>query len=338
MALIISAYDLIVRVDALPMSVAEFGRGVPNHTFCTDDHIARVSFMVVNDREHFASRLAPVIDRAAIARVDRSSSSVDVPWLERGTHSGVEAVWLRGAPRDPLVVPVGWKPGELVFGTWDDMKQHLEYVGKEGDIDVYIDKRTGKKLYTGRTQRSPSGAQQAQIAELRSESAALLKPIFDKVFGRQDLGFFEKRKLRGAVEVLERILAIDSSDGAAHWTLGMIARSQAEHGKALDHFRQAYASIPRDLDVGREYAGQCFMSGEGEEGLRVSRALHEQFPDDVAIHSNLALAMLIAGDLDEALATAEAASARDPADPITRNLIEMIRKVKSGSAKRPTRI
>lgn len=337
MALVLSAYDVVVRVDALPEGVSAFARTVPNATFCTDGLIARASFMAAGDRDHFVSRLVG-IQSDAIARVDRRLQTVDAAWLERGRHSGVEAVWLRGAPRDPLVVPLNWTPGELIFGTWDEMKEHLEFIGVEGNVEVYLDKRTGKKLYTGRSRPVLSPEQQASVARLRGESAEILKPLFPKIFGKQALGFFEKRRLKTAVTILERLLEIATDDGAAHWTLGMIHRSGGEHGRALEHFRRAYEASPGHRDVGREYAGQCFILGAAADGVRLSRELHRNFPEDVGLHSNLALALLIGGDLDEALATAQAAHEREPGDPVTRNLLDYIGKVKRGLIPRPTRL
>ena len=49
----------------------------------------------------------------------------------------------------------------------------------------------------------------------------------------------------------------------------------------------------------------------------------------------LVLALLLAGDVDEALGQAEQASARDPTDAINRNLLAVIREVKEGRRPRP---
>lgn len=338
MPLIISAYDAVIRVDALRGSLEELALRVPNKTFCTDDAIARASFMNASDRDHFVRSLDLPSD--AVAYVDKHGSSPNASWLERGTHTGVDAVWLRGARSGPLVVPVSWSPArsELVFGTWEEVKEHLEYVGVEGNVEVYIDKRTGKKLYTGRTRPVLSPAQQDEVARLRGESAKLLQPLMPKILNQQVLGFFERRRRNAAAQILERILAIAPSDGGAHWTLGMLARSGDDPALALEHFRRAYESNPDNPDVGREYAGQCLMLGDGPQGVRISRELHRRFPDDVGLHSNLALALLIGGDLDEALATARAAHSRDPSDAITKSLLDMIVKVKDGLAPRPKRI
>lgn len=338
MALVISAYDIVIRVDAYRGGISELARRVPNNTFCCDDAIALVSFMNASDRDHFARSLDVPAD--AVAFVEKRLASPGAEWLERGTHTGVDAVWLRETQSGPLVVPLGWSPAssQLVFGTWEEMKEHLEFVGVEGNVEVYVDKRTGKKLYAGRTRPVLSSPQQAEVTRLRAESSKLLQPILSKVLNRQELGFFDRRRRDAAAGVLKQILAIAPSDGGAHWLLGMLARSGNEHAAALEHFRQAYESNPENPDVGREYAGQCLMLGDGPAAVRLSRELHRRFPDDIGLHSNLALALLIGGDIDEALATAAAAHNRDPSDMITRNLRDQIIRVKNGQAPRPKKI
>jgi hypothetical protein len=72
--------------------------------------------------------------------------------------------------------------------------------------------------------------------------------------------------------------------------------------------------------------------------VRISRELHARFPDDVGLQSNLALALLIAGDVDEALVVGQAALAREPSDAVTRALVGLIDRVKAGTAPRPTRM
>lgn len=336
MAVVVSAHDVIVRVDALGEGLGAFARNVPNSTFCSDDQIARVSFMDGADRERFIATLSVPV--AAIARVGASSKVVDVAWLERGVHSGVEAAWMRGEVGGPLVVPVRWTPGELQHRTWDEVKEHLEYLGVEGNIEVYRDKRTGEKLYAGRTRSPLSPSQTDAIAKFRSASGTALNPVLSKILARESLGFFERRRRSAGAEVLHQILAIDPEDASAHWLLGLIARSEEKHTVALEHFRSAYGSRPDHPDIGREYAGQCLTLGHGAEAVRVARELHRRFPDDAGLHSNFALALLVGGDLDEALAAAESALGRDPSDAVTKNVHDLVRRVKSGQTKRPTRI
>ena len=337
MAVVVSAYDLVARVDALAGDVGAFARAVPNATFCTDGALARASFMAFDDRERFAAMVAHV--RAdAVARVDKHRATVDAPWLERGRHSGEDAVWMRGDARGLLVVPVTWKPGEVIFGTAEEVRAHLEYIGAEGNVEVFRDRRTGQKRYAARTQPVLDRERAERVEAARREGAALLRPLLPKVLRREALGFFERRHLKQAIALFEQVVEALPSDWSARWTLGMAARASGEHRVALEHLRRAYDANPSQRDVGREYAGQCFILGEAADGVRVSRELSARFPDDVGLQSNLALALLIGGDLDEAHATAHAAHLREPSDPITKNLLATIPDVKAGRVARPTRL
>lgn len=332
MAVVLSAYDLVVRVDALGDGMRGFVDIVPNQTFCSDGRLARVSFMTEADRAHFLSiaRLPP----GSFGRADKRLGTADADWLEVGRHAGTDAVWLRGEPRDPLVVPMSWTPGELTFGSWDDVKQHLEYLGVEGNVEVYRDKRTGQKLYTGRTRPSLSPEEAERIETIRSAGRALVQPLMLK----KSLGFFEKRRLKKGIALLEQVVAAVPDHWQSHWAIGMSLRALGDHPRALDQLQRAYAIHPEQADVGREYAGQCFILGMADEGLRISREVHARFPDDVGLHSNLALALLIGGDLGEAQTVAEAAQAREPGDPVTRALVGYIRDVRDGRKARPTRL
>jgi hypothetical protein len=53
------------------------------------------------------------------------------------------------------------------------------------------------------------------------------------------------------------------------------------------------------------------------------------------LRANLALAVLLAGDVDEALGQAEQAAARAPKDEINRDLLAVVREVKDGRRREP---
>lgn len=311
MAVVLSAYDLLVRVDEPGPQTRAIAAIAPNQTFCTDGRIARLSFMTKSDRDHFVAtaRLAP----GTFARADRQTESVDADWVEVGRHAGVVAAWVRGAPRDPLVVPISWAPG---------------------DVEAYLDRRTGRMRHVARTRPRIPDAELARLEALRLAGAELARPLLFK----KKLGFFEKRRMKKAVALLEQVVAASPDQWSACWLLGMSFRALGEHERALDRFRRTYAVRPDNPDVGREYAAQCFIVGSAEEGVRISREVHARFPDDAGLQSNLALALLIGGDLDEAHSVAAAAHQRDPADPITKNLLDYIGAVRAGRKPRPTRM
>jgi hypothetical protein len=333
MALVLSAYDLVVRVAALSGGVATFARAVPNATFCTDGVLARASFMTTVDREHFAASLH--VSPGAVARADRHLMSTDAAWLECGRYSGTEAVWLRDEPREPLVVPVRWTPSEIVFGSVEEAKEHLEYLCSDGGVETYRDKRTGQKVYTGRTQPALLEAEQERLERLRTDANELVGPYLTRP---ERPGFFEKRKIRKGIALFEQVLQSVPDHWPTLWTVGMCLRLLGEEEGALPRLRRAYEMNPGQPDVGREYAGQCMRLGLADEAVQVSRDLHARFPANAGLQSNLALALLIAGAVDEASSMAEQALAREPADRTTRALVDHIGKVKAGLAPRPTRM
>lgn len=337
MAVVLTAFDLIVRVDAIEGGISTFARAVPNSTFCTDDRIARVSFMNPDDRDDFLARLVD-LPADAVARVHRHGTESGAEWLERGPCAGLEAVWLKDEPREPLVVPVYWKPTEVAFKSAKEVAEHLELVGVEGNVQVYRDKRTGQKLYAARTQPVVDPERAAEADALRTQAADIVKPLFGKLLSREPLALFEKRRLRASIEIYEKVLAVVPHDWAAHWMIGMLLRGTGDHERARDHFEKAYDVNPRNPDVGREYAAQHMILGRGSDAVRIGRELCARFPDDAGLQSNLGLALLIAGQVDEALAVVKDARARDPEDPITRALLEHVEDVRRGRAQRPTRL
>ena len=144
MALVLTAFDLVVRTADLPAGIEAFAGAVPNGTFCSDGTLARASFMTADDREQFAAGLG--LPPAALARADKHRQASDAPWLECGRYAGTDAVWLRGGPREPLVVPVRWRPVAIAFQSAEEMQEHLEYLGRDGNVEVYRDRRTGQKV------------------------------------------------------------------------------------------------------------------------------------------------------------------------------------------------
>ncbi len=335
MAVVVEAFDVVARIDVVPGGEANFRGAVPNRTFCSDGRLLRASFMTESDRSRFVASLG-VSTTSGVALLEPGMADEASPhWVVVGSYAGVQAAWLRGEDPEPLVVPLSWTSSELEFRD-NGAREQLEYLGREGGVDVYVDKRTGQRSYTGRTGPALDEAQTARFATLREEASELVGPFAD---GQpRDLGFFQKRRLKSGIRKLCEALTILPDDWSTHWTLGMSWRALREHDQALEHFRRAYAQNAFHPDVGREYAGQCMIAGRGPEAVDVSRAIHARFPDDAGLESNLGLALLIAGQLDEAERVAASAHRRDPEDRITEALLGFIRKVRAGSAERPTRM
>lgn len=68
----------------------------------------------------------------------------------------VAACRLKGSQSKTLMTPDEWEyegslSEQFVFVATSELSKHLQYVGTDQTGDVYLDKRTGKKVYAGRT-------------------------------------------------------------------------------------------------------------------------------------------------------------------------------------------
>jgi len=332
-AVIIEAFDVVGLVEG--PSSAGFAELVPNSTFCTDGLLVRASFMAGEDRRDFVAKVLAALPSLTLAEVDAHFlKEPGEPWLGTGRYSGALAAWKRDGPPGPLVVPVYWRPG-VEFHSPEEA-QHLELIGREGAVEVYRDRRTGQKHYRAQLGARPlPEAELVRLEAMRARGVELLGPLVKR---RQKPGFFERRRMKKGLALLESVLEALPNHWAAAWTAGMGYRALGEHQRALAPFRQAYQVNSANPDVGREYAIQCLALGEGAEAVKVSRALVERFPREVGLQSNLSVALLVGGDLHEALSVARQALGRDPGDAVTRGVVGYIEDVIAGRKERPARL
>jgi hypothetical protein len=188
MAVLVEAISVIVRRDAIEQKYAggwdAFVDAVPNATFCADDEIARVGFMIPEDVEAFVNRLQRrglvFLDHEkatdlAVADQQRGLTS-DCDWLEFGKlnvgedEGRVSACWFFDAPRVgwglhmrgtsmhsmQLAIPEEWKfegslSQRLGFVPTGQEDTRLKFLRKEDGLDVFLDLDTGKEVYIGRT-------------------------------------------------------------------------------------------------------------------------------------------------------------------------------------------
>ena len=343
MAVVIEAFDVVLPIDAVersyPGGLAAFRHDAPNGTYCSDGVLCRLSFMVERDRASFTARLAEqgLTTSDGVALV-RESELLETPTLVCGPYAGVHAAWRPGVAQEPLVVPLGYRPDSIQFESPEEMAAHLEYVGTEGGVETYRDRRTGRLYYTGRTQPELSPETADRLEALRREGVELLQPFLGVGGPAPNPGFLEKRRIRKGIARLREVLEVIPHHASTLWIIGMALRTLREHEQALDHLRRAHMSDPMQPDMGREYACQCMILGLGDEAVQAARVTAQRHPGDAGLLSNLGLAYLIAGDVDRALDAVREALALEPDDPITNNLLRLAEDVKAGTREAPARL
>ena len=184
MAVLVEGLSVIIRKDAIKRSFRggwrAFLRTIPNRTFCADEDLVRVGFMIPNDvqtyidmmKDHglcFLDQGSPV-DIAVVDQLTGPTTKCD--WLEFSrfpvddSEGRISACWLFEGPRVgyglhtksleiKIEVPRGWEyEGSLsqdyVFiPLGEEMKQSTYLESKDG-IDVYYHTPTGKIRYVSR--------------------------------------------------------------------------------------------------------------------------------------------------------------------------------------------
>jgi Flp pilus assembly protein TadD len=134
---------------------------------------------------------------------------------------------------------------------------------------------------------------------------------------------------------IQRAVAIQPRSWPAHWLIGKGCQALDDHPRACEAFRKANQLCGDNADVPRELCLECLQLGHFQEAVEVARQAVRIERSDPGLRANLALALLLVGDLDEALNQAEQASARNPKDEINRNLLGIIQEVKDGRRPKP---
>jgi hypothetical protein len=171
MAVLVEGLSVVVRRDA----VVERYRGgwdayvadAPNPTLCSDGEVARIGFLDPDavaafvDRLHRSGLVVQSKGRAAdlvvVDQLQGPTSRCD--WLEVGEvplrGGKVAACRLRGSKLARLATPDGWCYARSLSARYQFVpsrpaRQALRFLRREGDVDVYLELRSGKEVRSGR--------------------------------------------------------------------------------------------------------------------------------------------------------------------------------------------
>lgn len=147
----------------------------------------------------------------------------------------------------------------------------------------------------------------------------------------------ERRSLEQARILLNESIS-RASTFPSEWFLGKLEQRLGNFKEAATAFERACAINPEHPDGHRELQGAYLELGRNADALRAAERALELRPDDATLRCNLAFVLILANDLPRAQREAELATAADPADPITRNVLRLTSDIQSGKRKRPETI
>lgn len=174
MAVLVEAMSVIIRREAILEKFAggwpAFVARVPNQTLCFDAWLVRVGFMFEADLQEFCRLLewkgleyeVDGVVRDFVVATQQGGFGDPCPWAEFGRVTDVRIggtiAYCRARAQDAgkVAVPAGWRfdrslSEESGFTSAEDWDKEFEYLGREGSLDVYLRRATGKRVYVGRT-------------------------------------------------------------------------------------------------------------------------------------------------------------------------------------------
>jgi hypothetical protein len=170
MSVLIEAISVVIRNSTLeekyPGGLRGYREDCPNRTFCADEHLSRVGFMVPDDVGNFVAKLerfgiVPFVDDVAfeVVVVDQMiGPTTECDWIEGGRYDeGYSAAWLVGAEPGALCAPEGWTAGQsqrMTLIPLDEMEERLLEVDDQEGLTTAIDMNTGREMFIARNHRN----------------------------------------------------------------------------------------------------------------------------------------------------------------------------------------
>jgi tetratricopeptide (TPR) repeat protein len=183
--------------------------------------------------------------------------------------------------------------------------------------------------------RNLTAAEAAEYRELYRRGCDLLDRHMT-LHGREPAHSPAKEaEVREGIRCLQRAVAIQPGSWPAFWLIGKGYQALDDHPRAYEAFHQGTRLCRENADVPRELCLECLHLRKFTEAVEAARLAMRVKRSDPGLQANLALALLLAGDVGEALDQAEQAAARSPQDEINAALLGIIREVKDGRRPQP---
>lgn len=174
--------------------------------------------------------------------------------------------------------------------------------------------------------------------DLFEQGCELIKPYMQLSDRAAKESKDSEQELRKGIELLNRAAEIHPGNWSAFWMIGKAHQALGDSDNAFEAFGKSYGINRYHADIAREYMFECLNLGHGEKAVAAANRAVSSDPENAGLVSNLALAHLIAGNLDRATEAVERAIAMDLSDSISQNLRTVIEEVKSKKRPQPTRM
>ena len=161
LAIPIEGYSVVAQKARIAHLLEKNAIETPNVTALADDDIWRCSFMTEANAQKFMRSLekldlnvsqGPDSDVVLVNEFDQSVTP-HCEWLLTGKWKRAVIAWKAGTRPESVVAREGWSPqiGSGLSFCDGSAPGNLKFLRLENNVEVYLNKETGKEVYIGRT-------------------------------------------------------------------------------------------------------------------------------------------------------------------------------------------
>lgn len=309
---------------------------VPNSTALHDEHIWRCSFMAEADAQKFLRKLekhglnvsqGPDSDAVLINEFDRSIDPY-CEWLRSGTWDKAIIAWKEGTRPETVTARDGWDPkigSGLVFHDLSSM-HYLEFLRLDNNVEVFLNKKTGKEVYIGRTS--------TPVDWMFVDASKVIQKYFVAA-GEPTLTDGPAEQVSEAAEMLKKVLAEVPDWWNAQWFYGKSQLALGNYEAAYQALNYAYQLEKSVEAIPRELAGVCLELKRFDESVAVAEAALALDPSNAELLGNLSVSYLLAGRFKHARKAVDAAMKIDPEDSINQIISRILSEIAEGRREQP---
>lgn len=336
MAIPIEGFSVVARKERIQPLLDGDAIAIPNATALADAHIWRCSFMALVDARKFSSSLeklglnasrGPDPDAVIASEFDRSVEPY-CEWLKTGVWEKAVIAWKEGTNPRTVTTREGWDPklgSGLEFHDPSTM-QSLLFLRLEDHVEVFLNQKTGKEVYIGRTSTPVD-------ALFRTASEIIRKHYVTA--GQPPLSGSPATEVAEAARMLEQVLAESPDWWNARWFYGKGQVALGNYESAYQAFSHAYRLEKNVEFILRELAGVCLELGRFEEAVTVAEAALALDPSNAELLGNLALAFILAGRIGHARKAIDAATKLEPEDRINQAVSQILSEIEDERREQP---
>jgi hypothetical protein len=269
----------------------------------------------------------PDSDVVLVTEFDRSVEPY-CEWLKTGVWEKAVIGWKEGTRPETVTAREGWDPkvgSGLEFHDPSSM-QFLEFLRLEDNLEVFLNKKTGKEVYIARTS--------TPVDALFATASAIVRKHFVSPGGRSLAGE-PANEVSGAAEMLGKVVAEVPDWWNAQWFFGKSQVALGNYDTAYKAFQHAYRLEKNVEAILRELAGVCLELRRFDEAVTVAEEALALDPSNAELLGNLAVAYLLAGHIVHSRKAIDAAVKLDPNDQINQTILRVLSEIEEGRRDQP---